>query len=363
MENNRYDIKTAIFNSPYKQLKLLLSSSKDNNDNITPIDHHYNNIKDENLGLAIRYAIIAHIIFVFAGIHQKILSTSMNFNKILMFSLFRQLGISITAMCYLKYTNEYELKPLSLINIRTSDKYKELKWFIVRSFFLIIGAICIMYGIMNIKQMNVILLINLCPLIKNLVAPYFINQKFRYQYLIVTMVAFIGIIIMILGGENVSSAEEIQVEDNNSEVKNQFLGTIVIIFFAFTITITNFSIVILNQEYDSYNLSYVSSFWAFIIGFVMILLFKGLFFMYEYFTLFIILNGLLNGTIMCGSYVFLYHSYVHAEVQKTAYLNYIQIPVLTLFAYVFYNETINIYEVIGASVLLGTVYYTSKYIK
>ena len=133
--------------------------------------------------------------FVVTEFHIKIISYSLDHNMVLVFSVYRQLGLSLYALAFLYYTKIHPIMSLSLPNITYKDNPKEMRYFIARVILLYSNGIFLTYSIMNLKQMDVIIITNVYPLIKNIVAPYFLNQKFQVKYLLVTFISFIKILL------------------------------------------------------------------------------------------------------------------------------------------------------------------------
>ena len=325
-------------------------------DSITINLSNENNESSNNLNKAYIYAILSLLSFSLCNIHMKIISYKISTLTMYNFTIIRQLSICLTAFLYLKYKNSHlDIKSINIFSLYTTNR-NEFFWMCIRSFLLTFGTLCATYAVMNIKQLHVTLIINLAPILSNILAPFIVDQSFKISYLYITFISFIGMVIMIWN-------DQLLVFDASSDNKNILLGTLSALSFALTIVITNFSLITLNKLYDSYNLNYISSFWAFLSGFLILIIIKGLDFILSTLSMFLLFNGFLNGLLMLISYILLYQSLIYAEVQKTSFISYLQIPIVTLFAYIAYDEALTFQEIIGGMILLGSIIYAYKYLK
>lgn len=307
----------------------------------------------EDIQKGTKIFLLSQLFLIIANIHIRIFCNNISNDDSLLWSVFTLLGMSIGSYVYLIISNKKRLSLLENKQLLTNQK--SLKWMIVRSVLLFCNYLFSVYAITNLKQITYSLIINLGPILNSLIAPFFIDQKFKIYYLYITLVSFIGILIMIFGSyssKNMSNSKE------NSN-KNLVLGVFSVILNCFSNIITNYSLVNLSNVYDSYNLILFSSFFGFIIGIFYVFLVKGLSFLVNL-PFFLVLNALINGIIMFLVSNFLFLSFKYTEIQKIIYISYIQIPLLTLFGYIYANETLSLLEIIGGSVLFSTILYRYK---
>jgi len=347
MLNNNINTLSSISNDSDMENKLINNNSTNSNKIII----------EENIPNAVKYYLISQLFFVLVTIHIRVICGKIDIDVALIFSMFRLLGMIIGSYLYLLITKEKRIFSLNdnkfLIH---KDKVNSLKWMIVRSSLLFFGFIFAIYGISNIKQITYSLVLNLGPILNNLIAPIFLDQKFKKYYLYITIISFIGVAIMVYGSY---SSKQI-VDENSNQDNSSIFGILSVFLYSLSNIITNYSLVNLSNDYDSYNLILYSSIFGFIIAILYFIITKGIVYILFYIPLRIAVNGIINGIIMFFVSNYLFYSFKYAETQKIIYISYIQIPLLSLFGYVYANETVNFLEFLGGVILFATIFYTYK---
>lgn len=306
--------------------------------------------KKENIKLGLKYCFFSQIFFLLSSIHIKVVCGEIDLPSSFVFSMFRQFGTGVASFLFYYYNTGYVLSLNESKLLLLNHKRSSLKWMIFRCFLLFFGVNFAVFGIVNTKQISYSLIMNTTPILNNLIAPFIIGHKFKSTFFYVTIIAFIGVIFMVYGGYNSSN-------DNHH---NSILGFISVFIFSLSILFTNFSLITLGKDYDSFTLLYISSVFSFLLGLISNFLLFGLSFLFTASDS--ILNGFVNGLIMFLAINFLFSSFKHAEIQKVLYVSYIQIPLLAVFGYFYADETLSFFEVFGGMILLSSIVYTYKYL-
>lgn len=361
---------------------------KDTGENISTsksIDYNYKYEEKK----AIKFCLLANIVFTIASLFTKIFAESNSIDTAPIFGILRQLGISMSAFIYNISILKVEIKSLLYfynINFITKRIYnyfgiilfdkniinennelfynqdiynknnKIIVWMTIRIFSLFFGSLLILIGVHNLKQAYVTVIICTYPIISNLLSPIIINQPLRIKYIIACFMCLLGIIIMV-------SNQQSDISTNNNNKKSIVIGSISTFGFAFIISLTNFSLITLKEDYDVFNINYVTSMLATILGILYILIVYDISYLFNNLTIINTFYGLLNGTLMFMCYMFLYLAFFKVELSKSVYISYIQIPIMSLYGYVFFNETLVFTDYLGGLIILGTVILTSLVFK
>lgn len=348
MSNNYLNNLSSISNDNSCFNKSLISNSITVSNN-EPIN--------ENIPIAVKYYLISQLYFILVTIHIRVICGNITLEISLIFSMFRLLGMIIGSYLYLIITKSNRIYSFSHnLFLLKKEKITSLKWMIVRSSLLFFGFIFAVYGISNIKQITYSLILNLGPIINNLIAPFFLNQKFKIYYFYITIISFVGVVIMICG----SYSSKISNDNGDKQNKNTIFGILSVFLYSLSNIITNYSLINLSNDYDSYNLILYSSTFGFIIALIYFIILQGISYLFINIPLTIGINGIINGIIMFLVSNYLFFSFKYAETQKIIYISYIQIPLLTLFGYIYANETLSFLEVFGGVILFSAIFYTYK---
>lgn len=347
---------------------MLYSEANENQNNDFLNEDNSFSVKNEkeDVKKGIKFGFASQIFFILSTIHIKITCATITPSQSLLFSIFRQIGTGLFAYFYFSfsYLNKEKTTRLSIsqnIVLLLKPHMKSiLIWMIIRSILLYFGFISAIYGIINLKQITFSLIIDLNPILSHLFAPFLTGQKFKFSYFFTTLIAFLGVGLMIVGSQSKNANKnEAYVQDHHQ--RNEILGLISVFIFTFSILFTNFSLITLSTAYDSYNLLYISSVFSFIIGFIFNLFISSFIFSIS-FSLSYAVNGFVNGILMFFAFNLLFHSFQCADISKVVYISYIQIPILAIFGFFYADETLSFLEIIGGAVLFSTILYNYKYL-
>lgn len=348
---------------------MLYSEANENQNNDFLSEENSYSVKNdkEDVKRGIKFGFASQIFFILSTIHIKITCGTITPSNSLLFSIFRQIGTGLFAYLYFSfsYFNKEKITRLSIIqNIVLLFKphmRSILIWMILRSTLLFFGFIFAIYGIINLKQITFSLIIDLNPILSHLFAPFLTGQKFKFSFFFTTLIAFVGVGLMIVGSQMKNPNENDGDVHGHHQQRNEVLGLISVIIPTFSILFTNFSLITLSTAYDSYNLLYISSVFSLIIGFIFNLIISSFLFSIS-FSLLHASNGFVNGILMFFAFNLLFHSFQCADISKVVYISYIQIPTLAIFGFFYADETLSFLEIIGGAILFSTILYNYKYL-
>lgn len=248
-------------------------------------------------------------------------------------------------------------------NIESLLKFNSKKWMIIRiiSFFFSFWLFPLSMKYLKLGLATLITVTS--PIFQNILYAFFFNLKINMKYIYACIVCFIGVFTIFTQSQK-NTLSEVQGEEAeivDSDRDNVVLG----IFFALSnsiiIALLYISVKKISADMSTYNINYISSFWSGIIGLVFSILFdsSGLKF---YFNIVFLFYLVIIALFTFLGLHFINLAIITADISKSSYIMYLQLPIHALFGVLFYNETYNFVELIGIAIILVSSIYTSFFI-
>ena len=115
-----------------------------------------------------------------------------------------------------------------------------------------------------------------------------------------------------------------------------------------------------NRNIPSRNTNLFVAFWSIPISFMISFIFEYEYLSY-YFNFFMLWTSFGNGFFMAISFLLMTRSLEKVSCNKTSYMAYIQLPLITLFGLVFFNERVTFVEFIGGLVIVSSIVITTQF--
>lgn len=276
----------------------------------------------------------------------------------------RILGICLISFIYMKIKGE---RVESLFNV------KNKKWMLIRAVSWLLSFSLYSISVTYLKQGTASLLVMLSPILQNIVYSYIFNTPHDKRYFYTCFISLIGVYLVFY--DNSSSTVALNDESNpsNTEIYDSaglvvktpqeiMIGIICGIINAFAIAFMYSSVKSLNEEYDSNNINYISSFWTGIIALILsCIITPGD--VHFYFNPMLVFYCLIIAVFSFIGFHFVNQAIITADISKSSYIMYLQLPTLAIFGMILYDERYTILEYFGFIVILAASIYTSRYIK
>jgi drug/metabolite transporter (DMT)-like permease len=261
------------------------------------------------------------------------------------------------------------LKINSVLDFGGEDTYKRNLNILRLIFYNICNPfITISISLVKLSMFSVINMMH--PIIQAFVTKFLFGEKIKKVYYVTLVTCFIGIVIMcskpdyINEGENVNtngeiSDEKIESDDSTNAIKF-FLGILASLISAIA---AGFFFPIQNKilkTTDVYNTNLFVAFWSIPISFMISFIFEYEYLSY-YFNFFMLWTSFGNGFFMAISFLLMTRSLEKVSCNKTSYMAYIQLPLITLFGLVFFNERVTFVEFIGGLVIVSSIVITTQF--
>lgn len=306
--------------------------------------------RSENISLAIKYAILSNLLFVMSSISIKYYVEIQSYPPTFEFAIYQQIGVAVTAYLCIKYLGNH---------VKDFKKEEHLEmWMVIRVFLLFFGTALVVIAFSNVKPSWITVIISMNPIFINLLSTIILKQRFIISYIYYCIIAFGGVVIMING----SSEADVQLVAVGHD-KSMILGIVASTIFSLTIAILDISMIKLTETFDAFSLNFYCSIYAAAFGFLFLIFSYGPLSVFQYTNLSLVIFGNLNGFFIGLSLFFLNLAFQQADVSRTSYLSYLQVPLVTGLSYLLFGDLINLLELLGIIIIMSSVSYASIYAK
>ena len=254
----------------------------------------------------------------------------------------------LSAVCYLMIKNEGN-EPKSLFQL-------DSKWMMIRSVIWFISFWFYALSVEYLKLGLTTLLIMTSPILQNITFSIYFKTKLNMKYIYSCLICLFGVYLIFQSSHN-SNKDSITAEDSLIIILGIFYG----LLNALAIAILYISVKNLNETFDSTTINYISGFWGGVIALVVCLILTPhdlLYFFDISFIFYLILIGLFSSS----GFHYINLAIITADISKSSYIMYLQLPALGLFGMIFYNESYILIEYIGFAIIIVVSIYTSKYL-
>ncbi len=305
----------------------------------------------EKIALARYYQLLGMLFLMLSCSIIKILVAQYSENS---FPFFSYLSLRFFAMSFffLLLIKRENCKLESLFEI------KSIKWMIIRIISWFVNYWGYTMAVAYLKFGLATLILMIAPILQNILYSIHFNIRLNMKYIYPCLISFIGVYIIFSNGSDnqVNQKEEIDLNIN------LLIGFTSGFLCMIAVSYLFISVKFLNTDYDSNNLNYISSFWCGVLS-IIFLFMNSLSELLNFFNLKFVILILIIVYLSGMTFYYLNLAVITADIAKTSYLWYLQLPVLALFGVIFYGERYSLGEVVGFVVILLTLLYTSKYVK
>jgi len=245
----------------------------------------------------------------------------------------------------------------------------------------------------NLKLSIATVLNQLQPITLNILSFLILKEKMNKKYFIAFVFATVGIVIITKGGESSSTQETTSLALNNTNNstysnissitnitdlqslsnieslsinhRNELIGYISCFIGVLLVNLMLIFSNLLGKKYDAMNLCYVGYTWATVLYFLISVILGDInlssykIFLNLYFW---VIAGL-NGVASFFGFYCLQLSVSLNKVSKVSYLFFLQIPIITVLGFIFFGETLNLIEFIGALIVISSIIITTVFVK
>ena len=254
----------------------------------------------------------------------------------------------VSAICYLMIKTERN-QPISLFQL-------DSKWMIIRSatWFLCFWSYALSVEYLKLGLATLLLMTS--PILQNITFSIYFKTKLSMKYIYSCLICLVGVYIIFQSSHN-SNKGSITADDSLTIIFGIFYG----LLNSLANAILLISVKSLNEKFDSTTINYISGFWGGIIAIVVCFIFTPNDLMY-FFDISFIFYLIIIGLFSSAGFHFINLAVITADVSKSSYIMYLQLPVLAIFGMIFYNETYILIEYIGFAIIIVVCIYTSKYL-
>lgn len=317
---------------------------------------------------AIKYLIGVNILFTINAIIFRSLSNIMSDRYIMLFTSVRHFLTLLLCNFYSKIkkyplASLYDFSKGDGSNIIGMNKYTNseyFRWIVVRVFSYTMSLTLAIYSLQNLKLGLANLIVNIGPLITNILAVVFLGEPIKIKYLISCIMSFIGIYIMVINSfsnekrdvsNNIPEGEEYIIQNYTTHINNKesdysnnemnfTLGLITGLINCLLISFIYLTAKIMSSRYNAFNVMYITSFYSFIFGGLLC------YSIYDFSELSILLNPsiimceIISGTIVVICFAFIQKGVEKVDINKVSYVFYLQVPMAVLVGLFVYGESI-----------------------
>lgn len=307
---------------------------------------------EQDLFKAKKYAMIAILIMSLTNLEIKFMTNIYPTSAKNCFSSIRNMGISLSAYIYMKYSG---LNPAYLFYMG-----KERNWMIFRIIMLSCSNAILMLSLYHIKMTIVTVASMTAPIISSVIATICLGEKLIKEYMYSCVISLLGVLIMLFDKLVLGSNSD-EEEDPN---KIYLLGLLFTVMYVVFGSFLNVSLKVIGKEFDNFNINYISAFWASAITFTYCLLFEewNKSFVYT-FDIGFFLMSFTNGFATFIFYYFLYIAVMSADFNKINYVHYLILPMQAFYGIVIFSESFTFLEFVGSLLIVCTVIYSTLYLK
>jgi len=342
----------------------------------------------EKLSLARKYAVASAVFF---SLSRCVLRWFMYYypnSDSDYFMFIRLLGISfIGGVVILQYTrkeseespmNNSSLQPKKLESLlyifrvnhsaeTFTEKYSCL-FLLARSILLAANMFLYYLSFSNLKLGVAAVLLQIQPIFLNILTYFILQEKGNNKYFIAFFVAIVGVYIMTQGliedieDEASVSIKNIEALGINSP-KNELLGYVSGVFAALSVAFMYVFSNIAGKKIDGFNFTYVGSFWSAVIFLLFSLALGRIDSLMVFTDIWFLFISFCNCLVSFGAFYCVQIAISLSQVSKVSYLFYCQIPFTSIMAMVLFGEILNMYELIGGSIIVCNLVVTTILLK
>jgi drug/metabolite transporter (DMT)-like permease len=301
------------------------------------------NDSDLNLRKARYYRLYTVLLFTLTNFLFKLITVNWNIDY-MYHSISLRFGFMALISYY--YITHYEKEEISnLIDFKGKHAY-----IIIRCLMVILTMVFFTLSLFYVKVGVASCLNMTTPIFQNILSYLLLRESFNLKYIYVCLISLVGVYLLVFD----TSSESI----GNNTIIGVILSLLCSISNAFVYIVTKF----LQDSFTTQNLNYLTSFWIMIFGlFYSLIVYSELNYLY-YDILFILLH-IIIGLCSFYCYHFLGLCLKYADVSKTSYITYAQLPLISILGLIFYNEIFTLSEFTGVLIIISSVLYASFYIK
>lgn len=332
----------------------------------------------EAIYLARKYQIIGSVMFSISSIIIKIAvehfgNNFPQFNYIVL----RFLGIFILTYLKLKLNINMDSNTNNEVinsndnNIESLFILKNKTWITIRCLAWIMSFLCYSISLIFVKMGIATLILMMSPIIQNVLFSIVFRTPLDLRYIYACIISFLGIYLL-LNGNNLSDTNlnvnnlEKDVNSSHSKwfntTKGTLIGTSIGILNAISIAVIFLCTKKLSVYYNMSNINYICCFWSTLTVFILNILFNIKSLIYYFDLMFLLYSFFITIFSFFGFY-YVNLAVITAEVSKSSYLMYIQLPIISIFGIILYQESYCLLEYVGFIIIMISCLYTSLYIR
>lgn len=252
-------------------------------------------------------------------------------------------------MCICSYfgakANGYQVK--SLIDFGTEFKWM---WVKIVSWSITILALAISIG--NLKLGTAIVIFMTSPILQNIFSSLLLGEKLEMKYIYSCIISLFGVWVMFMNHTDANQAE-----------CNHFIGLLAGIVNSISTAIMYISSKYLQKDFDYINLNYVCTFWCSVLLFINLLLTSSAPSFADYFDPLFCFSCIILAILSYYAFNLLNLALKLADVGKTSYFMYLQLPVLAIIGMIVWAERYTVLELSGGLLILVTLLVTTQVLK
>lgn len=233
---------------------------------------------------------------------------------------------------------------------------KELQlWMLTRSLGMTLFFIMFPLSTAYLKLGTAVVILSINPILTNILSSLILKEKFIPKYLVSCIVAFIGLLLATLNSHNSTNEADEKLTYNDI-----LYGCLIGLISAFSFALINISGKVLIKSFSSEDLNYITSTWGIILNFIIMIIFDrkafGVF-LHGTYLFFIVLIGITTWvTYHLGNIAIKL-----ADISKTSYILYMQIPIIALYEIIVLGISYNLLELLGILIIIGSLLITSVF--
>lgn len=295
------------------------------------------------------YQVLGIVLWAISGIFIKIViekySTDLPFYVYLSLRFFL---LSLICLMNMKYHN---------LLIEKLTNFYNHKWMTIRIVSFIISFWAYPMSMRYLKFGLATLITVTSPIFQNILYSFYYSLKLNMKYIYSCLVCLFGVFIIF------TQSKDMETEDKSGDIKedNTILGIILSLTNAILIAVYYLSVRVLNQHMSIYNINYITGFWSGLICLVLVILLDTSTITY-FFNIEFLFYLILISVFGYYGFHFVNLAIITADISKSSYIMYLQLPMHALFGIIFYKEVYNIFESIGIFIILSANLYTSIYV-
>jgi drug/metabolite transporter (DMT)-like permease len=307
-----------------------------------------------NLNQARIYRLYTVLLFTLSNFTFKILSSKWKSNCV-----FQSCGLRFLIMFTIcKFQSFYT--STSLYSFYNISIYKpKIYVFMLRCLFTAFANI-FFYLSLGYLKVGISICINMTsPILQNILSYFIFKETLSIKYLLLCSLSMIGVYLILNNGSSLDKEKDKNENTSSSSFFLLLTGLLLSFLSSFSTAFLYISTKMLNSlNISIHQLNYSSSFLIGAVNF-----FVAIFFFSE--SNFLFLNcsflffHLLIGFSSYCCFYYLGLSTKLADISKTSFITYLQLPIISVLGYFVYNEDYSFYEIIGICLILFSLLYGS----